>query len=154
LLKEPGFIIICRAKQPNFLLAHGERELMKKQFYNYLNKIAFQAFLLVACLFVTTSSFAGGNSGTQTIKQIRVDAAGTVFLYGTTGNWNNPDACNKSDFIVLLPEPMGTLNPYYSEMYALAVASFLQGKSINGWLSGCSTLFTDTRPILRNINSL
>lgn len=111
------------------------------------------ACVVASMLAIPSLSFAAGNSGSQTVKQVQVNQAGRVLVWGNTGAWNNPDSCDSSNYLVFLPVPGGTVNEYYSEMYALLVSSYLQGKQTNGYLSGCEDVNGTTYPLLRNITS-
>ena len=108
------------------------------------------AFLVLA---LPSLSFAGGNSGAQVIQQVKIGQGGTIQIWGDTGDWNNPDSCNSSKFILLLPSVGSVENLYYSEMYAFVVAGYLQSLSISGFLGGCSEVNGLTYPILRNVQS-
>ena len=110
--------------------------------------------LCVVALMLTlpSFSFASGNSGTQVPLEIQVNQNGRILVLGTN-DWANPDSCLSSRFVAILPIVGSTVNEFYSEMYALLVASYLQGKSVNGWLIGCTDFNNVTVPILRNITS-
>lgn len=113
----------------------------------------------IAFSILTLSSFAnaGGHSGPRIIKQLLVRTNGAVQAVGDTP-WNNPDDCEGATTagdIVLRPPVDGTgatQEPYYSEMYALLVASFLQGKPVSAYLQGCYTLDNVDKPVLRTVN--
>lgn len=102
---------------------------------------------------ITSPSFAGGNSGKQILEKVRVNVPGVVTVWGQTGDWANPDACSSSKYIVLLPEINSVINDSYSEMYALLIAGYLQGKTISSQLNGCFSISGTTYPIIRDVTS-
>lgn len=110
---------------------------------------------LLLMLILPSLSFAGGPSGKQIIKNINVDSTGKVRIWGNNGPWLNPDACDSSSEIVLLSIDNGVTNEYYSEMYALVAASFLQGKRVSGWLDGCAPPIwgAGTVPLMKSVGA-
>lgn len=117
-----------------------------------LNKVAYVC-TVTAMLIFSSASFAAGDSGKQVISKIQVSQSGRVLIWGVDGSWNNPDTCDSSKYIALLPEQGAVVNEYYSEMYALLVAGYLQGKTVSGRLDGCISVVGTTYPILTNVYS-
>ena len=115
-------------------------------------KILSIAFLSVL-LILPITLYAGGSSGSKIVSRLKVNQEGRVEIWPIAGDWANPDSCNQSNKIILLPNPSGTVNEYYSEMYALTVASYLQGKKIDAYLNGCTTINSVTYPIAIGVAS-
>lgn len=105
--------------------------------------------LLSAILLSASSlSLAGSSSGSQILSSVRVYASGDVLLWGVTGDWNNLEGCLNADAIALHPAMTA-----YSELYALAVSSYLQGKTISARVSGCYAIGTPTYPEVQSLVS-
>ena len=100
-------------------------------------------YILVFLLILPSLSFAaGGWTGESVINKISLNK-GNIVLYRETP-WPNPDFCastSTSAVLVVTPD-----NTYYSEIYALFVASFLQGATVNIYTLGCYDIFGTQYP--------
>lgn len=99
-------------------------------------------------------AFADGQSGTRTLRKVIVWQFGAISVVGETA-WNDPDSCSGNATVnqIILPPPKNTSGKYYSEMYAMVVASYLQGKSVSSYLNGCYPLNGGNYPIMNTVNS-
>lgn len=101
----------------------------------------------------TSAQPVGGNSGDRIIRRIAITSKGVVRLRANTA-FANPDGCDSSQEIAVTDRSNGVDNPYYSEQYALAVASFLQGKKVSARISGCKPIDNEsTRPAVQELYS-
>lgn len=94
-----------------------------------------QLYVLAFLLIISSVSFAGGWTGLSTISQIRTNTD-LILISGNDLDSGNPDYCD-------IPAPfiMRTALPDYPEMYALLVASYLQGKLVNLYVNGCTEMY-------------
>lgn len=101
-------------------------------------KKIFIYIVMLMVILLPSASYSSGPSGAQVVSAMNVDNIGKIRIYAQNGEWLNPDACDSSSEIIILPSVNGVVNKYYSEMFALVTASFLQNKRVSGMLNGCA----------------
>ena len=75
---------------------------------------------------------AGGMSGVQQIDILKVGPNGLVAISGIDGDWANPDACDRSEWLALSPD-----HPFYRELYALMLTAKTTLADAEFYLYGC-----------------
>ena len=111
-------------------------------------RLIFSLRYLLAFLLITPSlSHAGGWSGSSVISSVGV-SAGYIIVPGDHDP-GNPDFCEKG-----LPLVVDNERADYSEIYALLVASFLQGKQVDIYVQGCIDYSGKTRPRITAVTAM
>ncbi len=108
-------------------------------------------FMVVVGVLVTTictSAFAGGWSGKQVIKNLNYQKDKVVIVKGLYGPWENPNACDNDQKVVLDPDV--SLDAY-DQAFALLLGAHLTGREINFFLSGCTLIGNKTVPVIKTV---
>ena len=89
-------------------------------------------------------------AGWLNFKRIETVAfqTGGFFLYAE-GGWDNPNACSRSNAIVLQ-----TSDPNYDKAYALLLAAYIAGQQVKGYSDGCATFDGQTYNTVRGFKYL
>jgi hypothetical protein len=95
-------------------------------------------------------AWADGWTGRQITAQVVYKQDRTVILYGQTGVWKNPDACDDASRLILLPA--GSPSPAaYTEQYATLLGAHLSGREVNAFVSGCAVLGGSSVPVVKQV---
>ncbi len=105
----------------------------------------------VLCSLTAMFALAGGNSGRTLIGTINILANQTVFITPESGAWINPDLCDNSKKIVLLPPGAQGATLAYKDMYALLLGAHLTKRDINVFLGGCTLIGNQTFPVVTRV---
>lgn len=90
-------------------------------------------------------AFGAGSVGTTAIKTVDVEGyLGFVAIFGSFAN--NPDSCGSSSLVIVRKT-----DAWYTDTYALTVASLASGTPMNFYVSGCyATPWGYTAPIVQS----
>ena len=95
-------------------------------------------------------AMADGWTGRQITSQVVYKQDRTVIVYGQTGAWKNPDACDDASRLILLPA--GSPSPQaYTEQYATLLGAHLSGREVNAFVSGCEVLGGSSVPVIKQV---
>ncbi|WP_445765919.1 hypothetical protein [Rheinheimera sp.] len=80
-------------------------------------------------LLLAIPAYAGGSLPAQTVERLAFQTGG-LFMYAN--GWANPNACSRSDAIVLKETDAN-----YDKAYTLILAAYMAGKKVSGYSDGC-----------------
>ena len=107
---------------------------------------------LVAALVLATwatTALAAGNAGTRVIKKATHTNAQQLIVSGDSP-WKNPDACDRSDQIVLASNQLKSAG-VYREMLAMILSAHVSDRQIAAKVNGCVTINGKTYPKITQV---
>jgi hypothetical protein len=111
--------------------------------------------LVVSFLMTVASSaaFAAGNAGNRAIKSMNHPDSTRVLVEANNTIWLNPDACDKSNQVVLAA---GQLNSYriYQEMLAMLMTAHASERRVEIRTNGCLGVNGTSYPIVAQVKLL
>ena len=113
--------------------------------------MAFTAVVLVASL--SHTAFAGGNAGNRAIKKMIHPDSTRVLVMADNKIWLNPDACDKSNQVVLASGQLSN-DKVYREMLAMLLSAQLSGRRVEVRTNGCLTVSGSTYPVITQVTLL
>ena len=100
----------------------------------------------VVIVLLSFNLYAKGSLNQNKITAVAFQTTG-FFMYAD--NWPNPSECSNSDAIVLLAS-----DPNYEKAYALLLAAYMSGKTVQGYSDGCTTFDGRTYNTIRGFKYL
>ena len=101
---------------------------------NIKNKL--KTLALASLLYTAIPCFAGSPFGLTSIQTLTVhDYGNQILIYGLNPIANG-EGCKETGFLVL-----EKTHPFFNQMYASLLATFLTKGSFTGWVGGCDPTF-------------
>jgi len=103
----------------------------------------FKKYLLMAAMFVSAGVNANSSFGNQVITAVTVHDSGNLMV--TLETVSHSESCAseaRRNTVILNPS-----SPYQKEMYSTALAAYMSGKTLYGWVNGCMTVNGNQYPI-------
>jgi len=100
---------------------------------------------------ISISAIGGGPSGEQIMDRFTLKDNLDLLVYGIEGDWKNPDACDSTEYAVLLPDESPEGAEKYNEQYAAILGAHLTRRSVNFRFSGCQSIKDETYPIISQV---
>ncbi len=97
-------------------------------------------------------AFAAGNAGNRELRKL-THADNSRLSIIATKNWLNPDACDKSNQVVLAAGRLVS-DKVYREMYALVLSAHVTGRRVEVRTSDCIGIAGTTYPVVTQITLL
>ncbi len=110
--------------------------------------------VIVLCNLSATIAWAAGAwSGQTLIARITVRVDQTIVVTNPAGTWVNPNSCDNSTRIVLLPPGAQGAALAYKEVYASLLGAHLTSREVNIFLNGCAPLAAggQTFPVIAQV---
>lgn len=98
-----------------------------------------------ALLVLSQGANATGNSGKRAIKHLVHGNADRVQIVADSNDWNNPDACDRSDRIVLQSNGLKNAT-IYRHMFEMILSTHVSDRQIAAKVNGCVTINGKTYP--------
>lgn len=96
---------------------------------------------------VGTVAQAAGNSGKRNIEKVIHPNAARVHVVAADSGWANPDACDRSDQLVLKKRDLSD-ERVYREMLAMILSAHLSDRQIAAKVRGCAAVNGLTYPLI------
>lgn len=97
-----------------------------------------------------TTAWAAGNSGKRNIKQLVHANTERVQVFADSSDWDNPDACDRSNQIVLASSQLKNAG-VYREMLAMILSAHVSDRQIAAKVNGCLTINGKTFPKITQV---
>jgi hypothetical protein len=105
-------------------------------------------FIVASALtLLSQSAYAAGNSGKRNIEKLIHPNAARVHVVAADSGWANPDACDRSDQIVLKKRDLAD-EGVYREMLALILSAHVSDRQIAAKVRGCTAVNGQTYPLI------
>jgi hypothetical protein len=107
----------------------------------------------LALVAVSQGTLAAGNSGKRYIKQLVHPNAARLHVVAKGSEWDNPDACDRSDQIILTQDDVAD-ERVYREMLAMILSAHVSDRRIAARVNGCTTINGQTYPAIVQVTLL
>ena len=97
--------------------------------------------------------FAAGNAGNRAIKKLIHPDSTRVFVKAFNTVWLNPDACDKSNQIVLASDQLSNEN-VYRELLAMLLTAHVAERRVEVRTNGCLSVGGTTFPLITQVTLL
>lgn len=112
-----------------------------------LSQALMLAILIMSLAGVGSSVLAAGSSGRQTIDRITQRPDTRFLVWGVAGDWQNPDSCDDSSRVVLVPpDPGAPSEDEFKQRYAMTLGAHLTGRRVAFRVSGCEMVGATSYP--------
>jgi hypothetical protein len=108
------------------------------------------AVLATALMVLSQGAYAAGNSGKRAIKNLVHANTERVQVVADSSDWKNPDACDRSDQIVLASNQLKSAG-VYREMLAMILSAHVSDRQIAAKINGCVTINGKTFPKITQV---
>lgn len=115
-----------------------------------LNKTRAITVIATALMVLSQGVYAAGNSGKRAIKHLVHANAERVQVVADSSDWNNPDACDRSDQIVLASIQLKNAG-VYREMLAMILSAHVSDRQIAAKVNGCIAINGKTYPKIAQV---
>ena len=110
-----------------------------------------RGFMLAALVVLLTVAgnnvLASGKSGKYTIEWIKQYPDGRVVISSADSDWDNPDLCDKSNRVVMVPpEPNAPDDTAFRERFTIVLGAHLTARTVEFWLGGCELIGSTSYP--------
>ena len=99
------------------------------------------------------SVLAGGNAGNRAIKKMIHPDSTRVLVVADNKIWLNPEACDKSNQIVLAAGQL-TSDKVYREMLTMLLSAQVSERRVEVRTNGCLTVSGSTYPVITQVTLL
>ena len=99
------------------------------------------------------TAFAAGNAGNRAIKKMIHPDSTRVLIVAQNKIWLNPDACDKSNQVVLAAGELAN-DKVYREMFAMLLSAQLTGRRVEIRSKDCLTVNGSTYPSITQVTLL
>ena len=113
--------------------------------------LSLMAGVLIAGL--SHSAFAGGSAGNRAIKKMIHQNATRVLVVAEGNIWLNPDACDKSNQVVLAAGKLAN-DKVYREMLAMLLAAQVSERRVEIRTNGCQLVNGFEIPVIIQVTLL
>ena len=107
----------------------------------------------IALAGLSHTAFAAGNAGNRAIKKMIHPDSTRVLVVADNKIWLNPDACDKSNQVVLAAGELAN-DKVYREMLAMLLSAQLSGRRVEVRTNGCLTVSGSTYPVITQVTLL
>ena len=116
-------------------------------------KIATALTAVVLVVSLSHKAFAAGNAGNRAIKKMIHPDSTRVLVVANNKIWLNPDACDKSNQLVLAAGQL-TSDKVYREMLAMLLSAQVSERRVEVRTNGCLAVSGSTYPVITQVTLL